>query len=638
MSLWYRIGNFYRQFTAFNPFTDDMDAIAVQFICEGDGRSKYHGLLGGRLVVFRNSLPACVISQIIVADRAPNKGQLTFELLVSNVNHVNEIANILKASGNSIYVKNRSITIFFPGQDDIDTTFFQAWRMIDARFNVHEFTPDIKAELHSICYFDTGEVSATLGVPKNFHQHIIPARQLKRYSHYNPYSHRSKRFKNALERAVVNMRELKYLLLTGEDPNLCSENDMPPILYAMQHHDETVLELILLYGGDPRFRRDFGHNGKYVNAIEFGLENNLLNKVDLIYRHLSYLDRTLNPNPGELAKVTMTGDLRGVTTVFDFPNKIIRTELKRVDQLSLEERGALLEQYKRCFESKTKDSDAAIVEVFNKDFSGPGKLAECIYQKIKANRKDTTGVLIGLNLFELLISKAEKNLLYVHCICSMVDPSVRSQGFMAVLAFRIGFALDKILPGFKIGNYYAALTHDSWGMIKDILHFPMRQTRVINNRVREVTQITSDGKIQITHDLLTCYYKESVAVKRSFTKKFDDNPFIRFFYREFLNLPPNTYENDEMRAVPVFFYVADESEALLSKKAGLMGVNFSQHTLELAGFFMALLVDMLNIKTPNPTPSTLSRSMNALFYCDIDKPGNPPNIGESAPIIAPHRH
>ena len=38
------------------------------------------------------------------------------------------------------------------------------------------------------------------------------------------------------------------------------KNDMPPILYSMQYHDETVLKLILVYRGDPFYRRDFGIN------------------------------------------------------------------------------------------------------------------------------------------------------------------------------------------------------------------------------------------------------------------------------------------------------------------------------------------------------------------------------------------
>lgn len=637
MSGWYRIGNFYKQLILFEP--DSADAVASHFLCQGDGRGIYHGLQGGHLVVFRNGSPACIISQIVASDQSKSKGQLNFELLVSNANHVAAIANILESTGNLIYVKDRSITILYPEAIDPEISIFRALQMIDDRYNVKEFTPELKAELYSIYYFDTRVISSKLGIPQDHDHHIIPERQVSRYSHFNPYHRRSKRFRDVFNRKVVNIRLLKYLLISGEDPNECSENDMPPILYSMQNHDDRAFGLMLVYGADPFYRRDFGIDKgnkfgdvKFINAVEYGIQHGLLSKVELIYRHLSYIDRTLTVTVGEHAAVTMSGNQTGVVTGFDFRFRTIYTELKRVDQLSQQERDALLRQFKRCFEVKNADSDAAINKVFNEDFTGPGKLVECIYMKNKTGR-DASGTLIGLNLFELLLSKRESKLLYVHCIYSLVDPVVRSQGFMALLAFRIAFSLQQILPEYRIGVYYASLTHDSWGMIKDILHFPKYQTSIVTQRVHEVLHDTYGMNVNLTHDLMTCYIRESVSVKREFIKKFEDNLYIKLFYQEFLNLPDNKRDNEEMRAVPVFFYVGDESQALLEKKAGLMGVNFSQHTLTLARYLLAMLVDMLRITEENLQPAAVSRSLNALFYRNRVEPGIPSDASSLLPQV-----
>jgi len=637
ISRWYRIGNFFEQLTLFNPHSDN--AVASHFLCQGDGQGVYNGLQGGYLVVFRNSAPACIISQIVASDRSKSKGHFSFELLVSNANHVAEIANILRSTKNIIFVKDRSITILYPGTIDPEISFFRAWQMIDAKYNVNEFTPELKAELYSIYYFETEEISPTLGVPANAGQHIIPERTVTQYSHFNPYHQRSKRFTEVFNRKVVDIRLLKYLLITGEDPNECSERYMLPILYSMQHHDDTVLKLLLIYGGDPFFRRDFGidykdkfGDVKFVNAIEYGIQHGLLRKVDLIYRHLSYIDKTLTPTPGERAAVTMSGNQNGVVTQFDFRFKTIYTELKRLDQLTPQERAGLLQQYLRCFEVKDAESEAKITKVFEADFSGPGKLAECIYMKSKSG-KDTSPRLIGLNLFELLLSKLESNLIYVHCVCSLVDPSVRSQGFMAMLIFRIAFALQQIISDYRVGIYYASLTHDGWGMIKEILHFPKYQTNHVTQKVEEILRNNYGPNVEFTHDLMTCYIKESVAVKRDFIKKFEDNLYIEFFYRELLNLTDNKYDNPEMRAAPVFFYVADESQTLLEKKAALMGIDFSKHTLTLAGYLLTMLVDMLKITEQNPQPAAVSRSLNALFYKNKVESGIPSDGSAPAPTV-----
>ena len=204
---------------------------------------------------------------------------------------------------------------------------------------------------------------------------------------------------------------------------------------------------------------------------------------------------------------------------------------------------------------------------------------------------------------------------------------------MAMLIFRIAFALQQIITDYRVGIYYASLTHDGWGMIKDILHFPKYQTNHVTEKVEEILRNNYGPNVEITHDLITYYIKESVAVKRDFIKKFEDNLYIEFFYRELLNLPDNNYDNPEMRAAPVFFYVGDESQALLEKKAALMGVDFSHHTLTLASYLMTMLVDMLKITEPNPQPAAVSRSLNALFYKNKVEPGTPSDGSAPAPTV-----
>jgi hypothetical protein len=281
------------------------------------------------------------------------------------------------------------------------------------------------------------------------------------------------------------IKELESLLTSGENPNQILGDSEENIIHkvsklrAMDKKQKELLVLLLLsYGANPLLR----NRDNYYSALEEAIDLKDYFFLNLIQNFLTTPEKPVgfeNTAPS-LMRFPMSSDQKKLAEVISFEVKSVDkrmfTHLELKDNpidfefcgthlLTPAEMKNVYVKYLEYFEG-SKTLQGTLEDFFKYEVEGPLKYIELIKSK---------GVLVGVNLYEVVMLKDDPNTIFLHISCLFIDEKFRGLGLTNPLAISPNFELKKLYPDKNIVCVYQSISYGSASIVKNISYYPKFQ-------------------------------------------------------------------------------------------------------------------------------------------------------------------
>jgi hypothetical protein len=444
-----------------------------------------------------------------------------------------------------------------------------------------------------------------------------------RYSFGTDYRNIVDKYKNDFFNKKLYRRYYDYLI-HGGDPNLLfyiPQLDIEigatlctPLFIAFLTQNQELFDLLLFYHADPfvrvggrnlnwslslyelaKFKGEF-HQQKFTEQVDspaytqFFLGEMDLNLTKILsgfrfdsrfianFRHSisAAIIRHINLNRRnrvDIQRVDIFNDEQSIITNFTISkDSRLFTKLQKLPNVNRNDLAKVKELYQQyCFEG---GSVADLEAAFAADITGNNKILEIIYHN---NEK----CVVGFNIFEILSLKNKQEFLCLHCVSSYTDKTIRGIGLMPLLAFRLAFCLKRLNPEREVAVYFSALSYNSFSLAQNFAYcFPKNQSDFTKKLALNIVK-SVEPKAEVFHQGAVFYITLNIMVRSDAGIK-NFGLFSSVFNRVLLNKQQSQCQTERCRAVPVQFFIGDESFEKLNRHAANIGINFLDHMQRLS--------------------------------------------------------
>lgn len=325
--------------------------------------------------------------------------------------------------------------------------------------------PDIKSLLSGELIKEIENIIAFVANPSSNFKHIIPLNNLGNElilddDKSNPELNDSMELINYIDNLRKNpvdtdiqIKKLHGLLAKGENPNKC-HNGVTSLRLLITHSYNykqfliQLCKLMVTYGA----RAELPSPTDKVSAVEYAFAIGNFQVVDF------FIALATKPvQPPSAASLLYTADTHGarhkVISTFRFPKGELYTTLKRMDDLTNEDKDELINLYRK----RRLTGDALLT------FSaGKNKFIDII--------RNEGGKIVG---FVIHILRFDKDILWCNVDLELFDCDYSNYGIMPGITYRFPFSLQLLYPKLTVWIVFFSAHWCSFNRIKDELAVPM---------------------------------------------------------------------------------------------------------------------------------------------------------------------
>ncbi len=430
------------------------------------------------------------------------------------------------------------------------------------------------------------------------------AKYIHWYDRVNPARKNSKQLVKLIdgfkELDKAGIKKFKKLLTQGEDTQQRNEFGQTVFYHAIyRHKNPEILELLVVYdNGEGPFIRDNG--SFYMDAHEMALESNQMYKVKILEQAVSRIRR---PPQGARQSGVLNADVYfhdgKIISDFECANNVtINTVFQNVQRITSAERKAVYELFAMLFEVPSDQNNQELLNIFNQELAHKNKFIEIIR---------IGNAIVGFNLFRFVILPEYPKHMFVICDYTMMHPQYRGFAIIPLLGNRPAYALQLLLPDYKVGIFFSAVHYNSYRMVRG-LNYPMHQPEWMEPLILALLKFVYQGQPDFVHDVMTCYVKENIKVKGAESIRPTSDIWQKFFYKYILG---RVFENEkDPRSAPVLYFVDDENYEKLEATCLDMGIHLLDNIVKMAVSMQQFMADL----TGKKVDTKIVNGFNAFKY------------------------
>lgn len=439
---------------------------------------------------------------------------------------------------------------------------------INKQCEQYVFTDELSVEIRQIVEFVYNSVHGKK------YQHMMTDK-LVTHSHTHPERKNSKELIRILSKLSTltenDKKEFRYFLTQGENPDQAEPAGMQAISLAIIRQKSKELTNALMFYGASIFTRNpdtvfFESPFELTMKLYSDTKNSVyLDMLNMMGGMLTTLERQIaRATSGvKVVNTEITCDANSITTTFNMSDgKTLDTVLKHNSQLTRGNKQAILDSIDGIFDKSNVEA-----------YLGNNYFIESIYSGSK---------LVGFNIFEIVPPDHAKDTdIILHVAYSFIQAPYRGYGIMALLEFRLAYAMQVLSNQHDVSVFYTAIDPSGYKQAKDHLAMPRHQPPDMDEKMHKVLSKVYHGSYQYYHDGSMCFVLDDASANvGGFTGSKTDLTHQYVFENM---LDSTTKEaSGKTRGVPVLFYIGDENYIKQSQIAEQIGVNFTDHILRLA--------------------------------------------------------
>lgn len=468
--------------------------------------------------------------------------------------------------------KNESLT-----PDEIASKILELFKHVNQQCEHTVFSNELTQEILALTNF----VYYKERLHDNQHRHVI-SDKLSMHSHTHPDRKNSKeliRILSTFSKLSVNdENEVRCLLAQGESPDQVESGGMPAVSLAILRHKSTALTSALMFYGARIFDRS--PDSVFLESpFELALQQYTqrqtpayLDILNIMGATLTTLERQITKSKSgtKVVNSKITSDANSIITTFSMSDgKTLDTILKHNSQLTRDNKQAILNSIEDVFDKSNVES-----------FLSDNYLVESIHDDLKV---------VGFNIFEILTPDNAKDTdIVLHVVYSFIQAPYRGYGIMALLEFRLAYAMQVLSNQHDVAVFYTAIDPSGYKQAKDHLAMPRHQPPDMDDKMHKILSRVYHGSYQYHHNGSMCYVLDDASAKAGgFTGSKTD--FTHQYVFENMLGSKTKDKNGKTRGVPVLFYIGDENYIKQSQMAEQIGVNFTDHILKLSSAIRRIL-------------------------------------------------
>jgi hypothetical protein len=282
-------------------------------------------------------------------------------------------------------------------------------------------------------------------------------------------------------------------LADGYDPNSENDTGISCLLFLVIHYARKVtpsyfntLKILIIYGASLEKPAWFDQ----ISAYETAYRENCGATIKFFDSIKSQPGKVIKPVPQLLASDVYPAHEK-IISAFHFPGGAIYSRLKRISDVSSEEREALGEVFLQGFEEKLNHA-----AMFNNDAN---KYIDIIHHE--------NGKIIGLVVY---IVRYTKDKIWVNIDLEIFDQRYQNYGMMPAITYRFPFALQQLHKDKTVWIVFFGAHYASFRRIEGQRALPLVQPQGFVEEVDEVLRQEFGYKFKLYHkDSLECYVEEN---------------------------------------------------------------------------------------------------------------------------------
>lgn len=362
-----------------------------------------------------------------------------------------------------------------------------------------------------------------------------------------------------------DLENVQTFLSEGDDPNEIDPHSgfMPLDLAA----DLRVFELLLVYRADPVIRYRGLRNYSTLDRVMIMCDTD---KFQLIQTALNFIEK---PLPFLVKKIETFQRGNRVVTTLDCcerknPVQITQrfeTELTNTLAHDGDEESAIMKLCQASFTLENDSNQALLKSAVMKDLRRENQVYEIIRTK--------NGI-IGFIIFELVPTQ-DRNKFIWYCSLSVIENEYRNTGLMPFFLWRTAFSLQFRHTDLAFAIGFLAIHPNSYRLTSKIEHsWPKLQAPHISGEVRDfLKKIGLNTETQYQHHILRCFVTDQIRVSE--VKPSKANLLELFFWHTLLE--ELQMQNTQGKAVPVMFYISDQTFLAFHHHCRQLGIPLTLH-------------------------------------------------------------